>query len=144
MIVHTSTAAAAAAAAMFHRIAAAMWPRVIVHATVSIGYIICWHVMVLLMLMMLGTMHYIAIVRMALATATAAAATTAMTMIPIWHMRWIPITTVSIAIRTEMIGIESLIEHISAVHRCKIATEIWRMHTIAIHIKAIRIVAVVE
>lgn len=83
------------------------------------------------MMILLGTMHNITIIGMTLTT-----------MITIWHMRWI-VVAISKTIRTEMIGIESLIEHIT-VHRCEIVTEIGRMHTITIHIETVRIVAIIE
>lgn len=81
-----------------------------------------------------GSVHHIAILRMAL-------------MISAWH--WI-IVAIAKTIRTKtvarMIGIESmLVKHI-AVHRCEIIAKVmWWMHTVAVHtIEAVRIVAVVE
>lgn len=80
-----------------------------------------------------GSVHHIAILRMAL-------------MIPVWHRIIVAITeTIRTKSMVRMIRIESmLVKH--AVHRCEIiAKVVWRMHTIAVHtVETVRVVSVVE
>lgn len=100
---------------------------------VTMEWAIIWYQMMMAILLG-GSMHHIAILRMAL-------------MISIWH--WI-IVTITKTIRTKtmvrMIGIEAVLVKYIAVHRCKIIAKVmWRMHTITVHtIETIRIVAAVK
>lgn len=89
--------------------------------------------MMMVVVLLGGSVHHIAILRMAL-------------MISAWHRIIVAITKTIRTKMIRMIGIESmLVKHI-AVHWCKIVAKImWRMHSIAVHtIETVRIVAAVE